>query len=66
LSPVCTRQYHVRREADSVLDSASATTLRVDAAELGGVITEKLADLFAESATEEHAPRPVRRRRLDS
>jgi hypothetical protein len=28
--------------------------------------TEKLAELFAESATEEHALRPVRRRRLDS
>jgi hypothetical protein len=30
------------------------------------VMTEKLlAELFAESATEEHALRPVRRRRLD-
>jgi cobaltochelatase CobT len=38
----------------------------VDAEELGGVMTEKLAELFAESATEEQAPRPVRRRRLDS
>jgi cobaltochelatase CobT len=38
----------------------------VDAEELGGVMTEKLAELFAENATEEHAPRPVRRRRLDS
>lgn len=31
-----------------------------------GVMTEKLAELFVESATEEHALRPVRRRRLDS
>ena len=51
---------------DSVLDAASATTSRVDAEELGGVMTEKKAELFAESATEEHALRPVRRRRLDS
>jgi hypothetical protein len=29
-------------------------------------MTEKLAELFAENATEEHALRPVRRRRLDS
>jgi hypothetical protein len=28
-------------------------------------MTEKLAELFAESAAEEHALRPVRRRRLD-
>ena len=48
------------------MDAASATTSRVDAEELGGVMTEKLAELFAESATEEHALRPVRRRRLDS
>lgn len=27
---------------------------------------EKLAELFAESATEEHALRPVRRLRLDA
>jgi hypothetical protein len=54
-------------EADSVLDAASATTSRVDAEEeLGGVMTEKKAELFAESATEEHALRPVLRRRLDS
>jgi cobaltochelatase CobT len=38
----------------------------VDAEELGGVMTEKLAELFAESSTEERAPRPVRRRRLDA
>jgi cobaltochelatase CobT len=39
----------------------------VDAEELGGVMTEKLAELFAEHATEERAPRPVRpRRRLDA
>ena len=37
-----TPDYHVRPEADSVLDSASATTSRVDAEELGGVMTEKL------------------------
>jgi hypothetical protein len=45
-----------------------ATTARLPAAaeELGGVMTEKLAELFAQSATEEHALRPVRRRRLDS
>jgi hypothetical protein len=61
-----TPDYHVRSEADSVLDSASATTSRVDADELGGVMTEKLAGLLAESTTEEHALRPVRRRRLDS
>jgi hypothetical protein len=47
-------------------DSASATTSRVDADELGGVMTEKLTGLLAESTTEEHALRPVRRRRLDS
>jgi hypothetical protein len=29
-------------------------------------MTEKKAELFAESATEEHALRPVRRRRLAS
>ncbi len=46
--------------------AASATTSRVDAEALGGVMTEKLAELFAGSATEEHALRPVRRRRLDS
>jgi cobaltochelatase CobT len=38
----------------------------VDAEELGGVMTEKLAELFAESSTEERAPRPVRRHRLDA
>ncbi len=38
----------------------------VDAEELGGVMTEKLAELFAEHTPEERAPRPVRRRRLDS
>ena len=38
----------------------------VDAEELGGVMTEKLAELFAESAGEERAPRPVRPRRLHS
>ena len=31
---------------------ASATTSRVDTEELGGVLTEKLTELFAESATE--------------
>jgi cobaltochelatase CobT len=36
----------------------------VDAEELGGVMTEKLAELFEENATEERAPRPVRPRRL--
>jgi hypothetical protein len=41
-------------------------TSRADAEDLGDVMTEKLAELFAESATEEHALRPVRRRRLDS
>jgi cobaltochelatase CobT len=39
----------------------------VDAEELGGVMTEKLAELFIEQAPQERAPRPgVRRRRLDS
>ncbi len=39
----------------------------VDAEELGGAMTEKLAELFIEKATEEPAPRRgVRRRRLDS
>jgi len=46
--------------------AASATTSRVDAEALGGVMTEELAELFAGNATEEHALRPVRRRRLDS
>src|SRR5436190_2207485 len=36
----------------------------VDAEELGGVMTEKLAELFAEHAGEEGAPRPARPRRL--
>src|SRR5271169_1481092 len=36
----------------------------VDAEELGGVMTEKLAELFAENSTEERAPRRVRPRRL--
>jgi cobaltochelatase CobT len=35
----------------------------VDAEELGGVMTEKLAELFAEHAGE-GAPRPARPRRL--
>ena len=35
----------------------------VDAEELGGVMTEKLAELFDEPPAEERAPRPVRRRR---
>jgi cobaltochelatase CobT len=34
----------------------------VDAEELGGVMTEKLAELFGENPTEERAPRSVRRR----
>ena len=38
----------------------------VDAEELGGVMTEKLAELFAESSAEERTPRPARRRRLDA
>jgi hypothetical protein len=39
----------------------------VDAEELGGVMTEKLAELFIEQGPQEHLPRPgVRRRRLDS
>jgi cobaltochelatase CobT len=38
----------------------------VDAEELGGIMTEKLAELFAESATEERAPYRVRPRRLHS
>jgi cobaltochelatase CobT len=38
----------------------------VDAEELGGVMTEKLAELFAEHAPEERAPRPVRSRRLNA
>jgi hypothetical protein len=53
--------------ADIAFDPRPAvTTSRVDAEELGGVMTGKLAEPFAESATEEHALRPVRRRRLDS
>jgi hypothetical protein len=40
----------------------------VDAEELGGAMTEKLAELFIEQGQEEPAPRPGvrRRRRLDS
>ncbi len=38
----------------------------VDAEELGGVMTEKLAELFEENAPEEHAPRPARPRRLQA
>jgi cobaltochelatase CobT len=38
----------------------------VDAEELGGVMTEKLAELFGENPTEERAPRPVRPRRLQA
>jgi len=38
----------------------------VDAEELGGVMTEKLAELFAESAIEERAPRRARPRRLNA
>jgi cobaltochelatase CobT len=39
----------------------------VDAEELGGVMTEKLAELFADNGPEEHASRPSRpRRRLDA
>jgi cobaltochelatase CobT len=34
----------------------------VDAEELGGVMTEKLAELFAEDSREERTLRPVRRR----
>jgi cobaltochelatase CobT len=34
----------------------------VDAEELGGVMTEKLAELFAENSREERTPRPVRQR----
>jgi cobaltochelatase CobT len=38
----------------------------VDAEELGGVMTEKLAELFEDNPTEERAPRPVRSRRLNA
>ena len=38
----------------------------VDAEELGGVMTEKLAELFDEPPAEERAPRPVRRRRAQA
>jgi cobaltochelatase CobT len=38
----------------------------VDAEELGGVMTEKLAELFAESAIEERVPRRARPRRLNA
>jgi cobaltochelatase CobT len=38
----------------------------VDAEELGGVMTEKLAELFGENPTEERAPRSVRPRRLNA
>jgi len=38
----------------------------VDAEELGGVMTEKLAELFEEEPTEERAPRPPRKRRLQA
>ncbi|MGB7098223.1 MAG: cobaltochelatase subunit CobT, partial [Xanthobacteraceae bacterium] len=38
----------------------------VDAEELGGVMTEKLAELFGENPTEERAPRPVRPRRAQA
>ena len=38
----------------------------VDAEELGGVMIEKLAELFAESASEERVTYPVRPRRLHS
>jgi cobaltochelatase CobT len=34
----------------------------VDAEELGGVMTEKLAELFDEQPGEERAPRPPRKR----
>jgi cobaltochelatase CobT len=34
----------------------------VDAEELGGVMTEKLAELFAEGTPEQPLPRPPRRR----
>jgi cobaltochelatase CobT len=37
----------------------------VDAEELGGVMTEKLAELFGDNATEERV-RPARPRRLHS
>jgi cobaltochelatase CobT len=36
----------------------------VDAEELGGVMTEKLAELFEDHPAEEHMPRPARPRRL--
>ncbi|HEY1983095.1 MAG TPA: hypothetical protein VGH13_23685, partial [Xanthobacteraceae bacterium] len=38
----------------------------VDAEELGGVMTEKLAELFEEHSAEDYRPRPARRRRLDA
>ena len=38
----------------------------VDAEELGGVMTEKLAELFEDTSSEERAPRPARRRRMDA
>ena len=38
----------------------------VDAEELGGVMTEKLAELFDEQPIEERAPRPVRSRRAQA
>jgi cobaltochelatase CobT len=38
----------------------------VDAEELGGVMTEKLAELFAEQPTEQRFGRPSRPRRLNA
>jgi cobaltochelatase CobT len=38
----------------------------VDAEELGGVMTEKLAELFAETPVAEPAPRRVQKRRLQA
>jgi cobaltochelatase CobT len=38
----------------------------VDAEELGGVMTEKLAELFEEHPKEERIARPARPRRLHS
>jgi cobaltochelatase CobT len=38
----------------------------VDAEELGGVMTEKLAELFEEHPNEEPVARPARSRRLHS
>ena len=38
----------------------------VDAEELGGVMTEKLAELFDEQPVEERAPRPARPRRVQA